>query len=490
MNESTQQLISEPWDGHADLVIEALGVMEKGLSIRFDPQRLCITVSMSSQSAVVKALTLRLEPVQLVLRDVLLGNGTAVRLRAEALAFDRIHWIGGWPVDHCHSGGAEKPCLELSPSVMELAFITDKPISETHPFHVFYGEACPGFRVPYALQHPSLPAEVFLSGDCPMPGVLWAASAEDFFGQEPRIHVAWKLIHGRDLPWVLKVKMCDVCFYGNKPHARHSYMPLANAGDVALPESVMHRFLGLGLESTDFDNMQFALRYYLAGKDSDVPLELRYLMLMNCVDAMDGEKIGQLKERTTAAMLGVSTDAARLFNGMRNKLTHRALGYQEAFDRLIKEDVGQEGLCFEPELQSFLQGGRELDFLQVWLRLCERLDAFWCAYLNVQPNITAYRYARVALMPAVDLSLLEHATRAVVSKAGKGESTQIQELVEANERQIEKCQEQQKKRLQQIQDLVGENRKLKEQLARYDLRDDMAEGEPCEERNGSSRQRL
>ena len=221
------------------------------------------------------------------------------------------------------------------------------------------------------------------------------------------------LIHGRMLPMVLKIKECDIRFFGHSSDTRHSYMPLVDCWGSGLPDSIMNGFLGLDAER--FREALFALKYFLTGKDADVPVEFKYLLLMSCVDAMDGETIGQLKEPTTAALLGVSTDAAFLFNGMRNKLTHRAMGYRKAFQAFLAEDLKLRKLELEPALEPCLEADGALDFARLWLRLCERLDAFWCAYLKVPAEQANERYAAgVSLMPSVDLARLDAAITVVL----------------------------------------------------------------------------
>jgi hypothetical protein len=158
------------------------------------------------------------------------------------------------------------------------------------------------------------------------------------------------------------------------------------------------------MERDRFSKAYRALKYFLDGKQADASLEARYMLLMNCVEAMDG--VWQLTESTTAALLGVSDAAAFLFNGMRNKLVHGHGSYAQAFAALGKDKLDSRQPQMEPELAGCIQE-QQLDFVQLWFRLCERLDAFWCAYLGVPADMVQDRYSPVTLMPAVDLPALD-----------------------------------------------------------------------------------
>jgi len=124
---------------------------------------------------------------------------------------------------------------------------------------------------------------------------------------------------------------------------------------------------------------------------------------MTCVEAMDG--VYQLKEQSSAAMLGVSADAALLFNCMRNQLAHGRGGYQQAFDAFLNENL--KGRQLASDLADCVADGRKLDFAQLWLRLCERLDAFWCAYLGIPDELTRQRFSPVPLMGSVNKSSIQ-----------------------------------------------------------------------------------
>ena len=190
------------------------------------------------------------------------------------------------------------------------------------------------------------------------------------------------------------------------------------------------------MEQDRFSKAYLALKYFVAGKQADVALEARYMLLMTCVEAMDGENTRQLKQECTAAMLGVSLDAALLFNCMRNQLVHGRGSYQQAFAAFLQDDLKERGLRLEPPLQQCLIDDGGLDFIQFWLRLCERLDAFWCAYLNAPSELVAQRYAPISLMPAVQLQALEDAVKQPRGgkSGGHQELQEVQDLRQANQR--------------------------------------------------------
>lgn len=401
-----QHLIVEMLEGHADLVVEGLPAI-KGLSIRFDPQRLCIEVWLSDLSPVVGELSRQFfqgtsPPIRLT--NVVLRTCRPERtLRANELVLYPSSSIKAWPAISWEPDDTESRRLELRPSSSKaLAFVSDELISKEHPYQVYYGGACTGFQVPRSLRHPSLPSEIFLHRDHPMPGVLRASSAEDFFAQEPRIHAAWRLLHGQDLPWILKVSGREVHFHGDRLKGGLSYLPAADPNAVPFMSAVLSGFLEL--DAQKFGAAHAALRFHIAGKQADLWLEGRFMLLMTCVEAMDG--VRDLDEDCTVAMLGVDRAVAKLLNCLRNKFMHGAGGYEAAFAKVLEQDFKKARDRESAALREFVSPQETLDFVKLLARLCERLDAFWCAYLGVSPDLEQ-RYSIIGLMPPVDRAAWE-----------------------------------------------------------------------------------
>ncbi|GGH51442.1 hypothetical protein GCM10010975_05060 [Comamonas phosphati] len=170
------------------------------------------------------------------------------------------------------------------------------------------------------------------------------------------------------------------------------------------------------MQEDKFLHVEMALQFFLLGKMADVPVEVRFLQLMVCVEAMD--QVPDLKEETTAALLGVSRPAAKLLNCLRNKLVHGAGGYMQAFQKTLEEDFKGKPPVLEDGFANCLEFEGKLQFAPLWLRLCERLDAFWCAYVEVEPRLVEHRSAafETALMHAVNLDLLKGEAEAVKAK--------------------------------------------------------------------------
>src|SRR5690606_27785130 len=145
-----------------------------------------------------------------------------------------------------------------------------------------------------------------------------------------------------------RVAQSQISFYGHRSREQLSYLPLVGEKCSQLMDALVSGFLGLS--DREFQTAYIALKYFLAGKQADIWLEVRYMLLMTCIEAMDGEETRVLRTDCTAAMLGVSDDAARLFNGMRNKLVHGCGASAEAFAAFLGEKTKHGALQLEPAL--------------------------------------------------------------------------------------------------------------------------------------------
>ena len=152
----------------------------------------------------------------------------------------------------------------------------------------------------------------------------------------------------------------------------------------------------VAMPSDRLEHERYAQIFLLMGKNADVPVEVRYLLMMTCVEAMDGKK--SLQTDSTSQMLGVSLDAAGLLNAMRHQLTHGRGGYREAFQAVLSEQFRHKELDLEATFRDCITAEHQFDFAALWLRLAERLDAFWCAWLGISESLAAQRYSPVPLM--------------------------------------------------------------------------------------------
>ena len=448
MTQSPRHLIFSIFEGHADLESPEHGISLPNVSVHFDSQKLEFVAFLPASHSLVRRFARERRPMHWWLHNISLhSQKIKVKLKAEKFCLYRQNALSEWPESfgffhedyEFEDDGVRR--LVLAPSMKELEFLTVESISEQHPYQVYYGGACSELTVPDPLEHELLTGPVIFSQRHPQPGFVCAFSKGNFFSLEKRIHTGLMLAHGRNLAVVMKLQDREITFYGSRTNDPVNYLPLLKAGCEPSITVLLNALLAgvVSLADEEFKHVSFALRFFLLGKTADVSLEVRFLQLMTCVEAMDGAETRQLKEQCTAALLGISGDAAALLNGMRNSLVHGRGGYQEAFEAVLDEDFGRRSIQLETELKPCISAGGELNFSHLWLRLCERLDAFWCAYLRVAPELTKHRseHFSVALMPPICLDALETATenlQKAKEAAPNKESQIVMELRSANKR--------------------------------------------------------
>lgn len=325
-----------------------------------------------------------------------------------------------------------------------------------------YGDACEGLGMPDSFTHEHLAEPVLFAQPLMGAELVCMFSGEDFEDKANRLHAALSLAHGRDLRQILSVQMDEVCFYGCSKEAAMNDLPLVSeAGPrqgMQLLLQLLHGFMSL--DSDAFEHARRALRFFLLGKQAAV-VELGFLQAMVCVEAMDEAHV--LNELCTAKVLGVSPDVAFLFNGMRNKLVHGRGGYRQAFNKFLLEDLKQRQLATDLG-DCVIEQPTALDFGRLWLRLCERLDAFWCAYLGVPDELVGQRDSPIPLMPAVDLKGLDVLAQEYQRsrEEASGESKQLQYFRKGyatKDKKIKKLEEQVRKQGLRIQELTSQARK-------------------------------
>lgn len=230
-------------------------------------------------------------------------------------------------------------------------------------------------------------------------------SVGDFFVQEKRLHAAWSLLQGGVMERVLEIEGNTLRLYGGAAAPRRAHFPMVRGGDVGLVKSV---FLGfMSVSGQDFAKWYEPLKMYLAGKALPTYIEVSFLMTMSCIEALD--RVRQIDEKTTAALLAVDESFAKFCNCMRNKLFHGAGGFQQAYTLVIAEDFRGQGAVAE-----CLNPAGEFDGIRFMSRLWERMDVFWGACVNVPPDvINERRTARVPLGPGVSLQALSTAAEEV-----------------------------------------------------------------------------
>lgn len=357
--------------------------------------------------------------------------------------------------------------FKLKPAKYQLKLKADAKLCPEKPYFHFYGNACSQLACDTDLQFKEFLSPVSCVVHKPSKGLLCLSSAEEFLPWCERLQAGFMLAHGRVLPSVLEVSGVDVVLYGYPKAEIKNNLPLLSNFRIEAVDHILRDLLQgfISLEPNDFQHVVFALRFYLLGKTADVPVEVRFLQLMVCVEAMDG--IRDLDGNTTAAALGISYSAAKLLNCMRNKLIHGTGGYRQAFSEVLEEDFGGKLPKFGQGFDGVVIKDGNLEFAQLWLRLCERLDAFWCGYLKVDPSLLVHRssWANIALLPAVDISLL--ATEVAAYKQVKEEKDRKREA------KALKAKMDFQKVLCEKAELKLENKLLKEELQK--LKDEIAQ---------------
>lgn len=420
---NSNHLIFSALRGSADLECPEYGLITPNLDVTFYPERLEFELYLDATDPLVDALANERRPLHLWLRNVNLFYEEGGRtMQAESFCVRRNNALSEWPeaFGGLFAEDGEKRRLLLTPDVRCVELQCDKAFPT--PYQIYYADACSGIGVPHPVEHVSLPSPVFFNALHPQKGFFCARSEHDFFSKEDRLSAALEFIHGRDLPLVCEIRAENVRFYGSRLKESVNYMPSSKEHDCRYMEAVIHGFLNL--EAKEFASSRAALSFHLAGKQADVFLEGRYILLMTCLEAMDG--LRQLRAERTSALLGVSKSAALLINGMRNELVHGKGGYEQAYEAFRSSQTCEpDSLALEDGVADCICSDGSLDFASLWLRLCERLDAFWCAYLKLDASLQERRYAVLSLMPAIAWS--EPLPREDLQPEG-GESVQLEEL--------------------------------------------------------------
>lgn len=406
-----KELVFSVLTGKADLESPAHGIVIANLSVSFDAQSLVFEISLDAEHPFVWELAQEYESSDLWLKrlEISMPNNAGV-LRADSFCLPLRRGMSEWPevlgIRQADYADFEKPeavrRLLLSPSKKLLEFQIDGDLLTGN--HACYTGWEMMFLKPASLKLSPDEDEIEFDTSEADRSLISFSSAADFWSVEDRIHTGLSLAQGRNLAPFFKVKRGQCLFYGKREFQKRQALAMLRE------ERLSCKFLGqllegaLRVEEQKFQQARLAIRFFLFGKASNEPVEIRFLQLMVCVEAMD--EVSQLREETTAALLGISPAAAKLLNCMRNKLIHGSGGYQEAFFNVKKNDF--QGLIPElgPGFDGVVVKQDELQFVQFWLRLCERLDAFWCTYLGVDVDSQKLRYSPLPLMRNVQIDAL------------------------------------------------------------------------------------
>lgn len=458
--------------GHATLTCSISQVRIRDLSLQFDSETLEFTGDFSVHRADVEKLEEVEDIASLVLEDLFLRDESGdyeltshspIEVRPQkswSLLCDFFFGL--------EASSQSNPCLvtfAAAHSAVRLDALT--PLSAQRRFQYHWGVAKCNIPLPHSLVPDGAVPEIFFAKDFLAKGVLCAFGDSDFSQQSDRIKAAIELLCGQPLSPVMERSGDSLTFYGLPERGRHSYLPLVSDKNLEETSRLCIALICgmLTLSEERFDDIYPAQQFTVLGKNSAVPAEVRFLQLMMCVEAMDGRKT--LQTEASKHLLGVSSDAAVMFNSFRNHLAHGRGGYEKAFLALSEEKFkgrGEvlkrallecipvspterattwEGLSLlrllrpmetqmlEMELALKSEGVHvdQCNFALLLLRLAERLDAFWCAYLGVLPELAQSRYSPLGIMAPV---LLAPVTLALQPTTGPEENRQIEELLSKN----------------------------------------------------------
>lgn len=413
-----KELVFSVLPGKADLESPAHGIVIANLSVSFDAQNLVFEISLDVEHPLVWELAQEYESSDLWLKrlEISMPNNAGV-LRADSFCLPLRRGMSEWPevlgIRQADYADFEKPetvrRLLLSPSKKLLEFqIDDDLLTGNHACYTGWEMM---FLKPASLKLSPDGDEIKFDTSQADRSLISFSSAADFWGVEERIQTGLSLAQGRNLQPVFKVERGKCLFYGGRDSGGKQALAMLQDGGGAR-ELLDQLLYGIcRLEEERFAKARLAIRFFLLGKQA-VLIEQAFLQAMICVEAMD--EVHGLKETTTAVLLGVPCQVAKLINEMRNKLVHGEGGFQRAFEH-VKKIIFKGSVCkLEQGFEMLLTERGELEFFLLWLRLCERLDAYWCSYVGVAPELLQHRnrWFQVPLMSAVDWRLVEPAAAA------------------------------------------------------------------------------
>lgn len=458
--------------GHATLACSVSQVRIRDLSVQFDPESLEFTADFSSHRAAVAELREVENFASLALHDLLLRDESG------DLAFTAHVTIEVWPqkswswlyVVWSMQGESDQSnpylvTLASAHSVIRLDALT--PLKSQHSFEHHWGIALPDIYLSCSVLPEGAESGIFFAQHALARGVLCAFSNSDFSQRSNRIKAALELICGQPLSSVMERSGDSVAFYGLPAKNRYSYLPLVSDSNLEQAKRLCKALIEamLALSDEQFAEIRGALQFTVLGKNSAVPAEVRFLQLMMCVEAMDGRRT--LETEASKRLLGISADAAFMLNGFRNQLAHGRGGYEKAFVALSEENfwdrsdalkralmecipvppteicsswvelsshrllrpIEHQMLEMELALKKEDVHPDQCNFALLWLRLAERLDAFWCAYLGLPPELAQGRGSPLTVLPPVVLGTAIPEQEALDSS---GVNRQIEELLKKN----------------------------------------------------------
>lgn len=376
-----EALTDGAWSGSAELSIDDEQINLGRLPLRWDPQTLDFTFELQVASEAFS----KLEEVDwwrspgVRLSDVRIAHGPWTLAAPQVRGF-RCNALSEWPEDFEFNSDETRSLRVGLIAESRITFACQGP-AEQPLYSIWWSNWPTALWLPSRLESPQA-----LLGCLPHGGAQHRPTAlVALLGDDPAI---------RDVHKRLNAVLSLACGAPVRPRAtRFGDALCVHRLPAYLPPSQLPMFkeaqgrgpiahmLAVAAEWSDaeFERLRYAAALTVEAKAPQTPLEMRYLLLMMCVETLDERR--ELSIDSTGCMLGVDATVAELLNGMRNKLVHAHDGgsHVAAFNAFVKEQW-VEGLRELPAPWSTAVDTKEekLRFDRLYFQLCERLDAYWC----------------------------------------------------------------------------------------------------------------
>lgn len=378
-----QALAETEWTGSADLLLPEDHCNARRLPVFWSPRELAFEFRFAPDSTLLAALMdvdwRRSPHVPIVLCNVVLEQGPWT-LSVDELLVNRINPLREWPEHERSDDSDGEKRLRM------------QPVGSQRVDFDFVG---PGKNPAYGVLLQNWPQSMWPPSfvQCPEHTPIWfRAGANGVFlssDEQPthgwdRVYTALQLACGAPLPRTFTVSSSRCTLYRTVATSPSSQLTMFEDG--AACRAPLHDMLCtlLRMPQEEFEVLQFAAAITVHGKNPEIFLEIRYLLLMMCVEMLDGQR--QLSSEATARMLGVDRPIAEFLNCMRNQLVHAHSGggYRNAFKAWMQERQGILPTIPEAWAHTIDAEAGDLRFDRLYFQLCERIDAFWCQRLGVR----------------------------------------------------------------------------------------------------------
>jgi hypothetical protein len=400
-------LTDSVWEGEADLSIDGGRVQLGRWPVHWNPRTLAFSFEFSASSpAFVKLMTMDWQSdVAVRLANVRLAHGTWFLSAAEVVGC-RTNAIGDWleeagfdpddwsEEDRCKPPEMRQLCVGVT-GMQAISFVCEGP-KESYSHSVWWRNWPAAMWLPSSLElAPVVSGRVILDATSSAHPCVLALHATDPAIRDvvKRLEAALALACGAPIRRRAARFENKLRVYREIEHGSPSQLPMFRDVQSRAPIAQM-LVVAAQWREADEERLRSAAELTVLGKISGTPLEIRYLLLMMCVEMVDGNE--SLSKNSIAEVLAIAPNEAELLKGMRDMLLHghHGGGHRRAFKAwLAKRTSHRQGLpVLGPLWQHTLDtGGPTLHFDRLFFQLCERVDAFWCRELQVTSDLQSCR---------------------------------------------------------------------------------------------------